>query len=93
MLGCLPCLDLLDRSMFLTDPTLCGMHACSIVWYLELFALHADPEKIVKGGGYWNSTLVGETEEQSGQKPHTVIVKLKVQLLHMLHVCTYASEC
>ena len=57
---------------------LCGMRAYSNVWYLEFVALHADPEKIVKGGGYWNSTLVGETEEQSGQKPRTVIVKLKV---------------
>ena len=41
-------------------------------------ALHADPEKIVKEEGYWNSTLVGETEERSGEKPRTVIVKLKV---------------
>ena len=40
--------------------------------------LYADPEKIIKNGGYWTSTLVGETEEQPGQKPRTVILKLKV---------------
>lgn len=36
-----------------------------------------DPEKIIKNGGYWSSTLVGETEEQPGQKSCTVILKLK----------------
>lgn len=58
-----------------------------------IFDLHADPEKIVKGGGYWNSTLVGETEERSGEKPRTVIVKLKVSPVsaYALHVASVHS--
>lgn len=39
--------------------------------------LGADPEKIIKDGGYWSNTLVGETEEQPGQKSRTVILKMK----------------
>ena len=53
----------------------------------------ADPEKIIKNGGYWNSILVGETEEQPGEKSRTVLLKLKVSvlsstLLYILPVCT-----
>lgn len=47
--------------------------------------LHADPEKIIKDGGYWSNTLVGETEEQPGQKSRTVILKMKVLLGCLSH--------
>ena len=43
----------------------------------------ADPEKIIQGGGYWNSTIVAESEEQSGHPSQVVIAKLKVRL-HVL---------
>ena len=39
-----------------------------------------DPEKIIQGGGYWNSTIVAESEEQSGHPSQVVIAKLKVRL-------------
>lgn len=60
--------------------------------HLHFDALHADPEKIIKGDGYWNSTLVGETEEQSGEKPRLVIVKLKVPPVHASCICTSMHE-
>ncbi|KAL3150904.1 hypothetical protein ABBQ32_000654 [Trebouxia sp. C0010 RCD-2024] len=39
--------------------------------------LGADPEKIIREGGYWGNTLVGETEEQPGEKSRTVILEMK----------------
>ncbi|DBA91626.1 TPA: hypothetical protein ACH3X1_003234 [Trebouxia sp. C0004] len=39
--------------------------------------LGSDPEKIIQGGGHWNSTMVGETEEQAGHKSQLVLLKMK----------------
>lgn len=50
-------------------------HASHNAWYAT-----ADPDKLIHGGGYWNTTLVGETEEQPGQKSQVVIAQLKVQM-------------
>lgn len=58
----------------------CALFLCKPLYPLINWVLPrvgADPEKIVQGGGYWNSTFVGETEEQSGHKSQLVLLKMK----------------
>lgn len=59
---------------------------CQCHPYMNSAGLHADPEKIIREGGYWGNTLVGETEEQPGEKSRTVILEMKVLLGCPSHV-------
>ena len=46
-----------------------------------------DPEKVVRGhGGYWNCTIIAESEEKPGQQPQVVVAKLKVRGLATSYV-------